>query len=151
MLYNSTPHLPCTSLYSSEHLVKNFLEMKVRCVQLGRRADNLLGSSVATLAVECQTFPASKSEPYAIYVFPFFVLTGLPVSPSLEVSGRISRLHHEKAQSSPSFEHPFSFLQTLRRWFSVSCSSADIFVSSSPHIGREDAEIRQVSSYSFLF
>jgi hypothetical protein len=113
-------------------------------MHLGRTAVNLLGSSIASLAAKCQTFPASKSENPMRSTALSFVSTGFPVSPSLELSGRIIEV--TASESSPSFEHPFSFLQTLfqgggaARRLSVSCSSADIFASSSPLIGHEDGE-----------
>ena len=81
---------PASSLYEfvqQRTYRQEFLGMKVRSVHLGCMADNLLGSSHGVFG--CAISSVEIRNPYAIYISLFFVLTGLPVSPSLEVSGRI--------------------------------------------------------------
>ena len=60
------------------------------------------------------------------------------MSPSLEVSGGIIEA---TVSEGTELEHPFSFLQTrtelLRGGLACPVRVADIFASSSPHIGRE--------------
>ena len=91
----------------------SFLELKVP-IHPGRRpsADNLLGSGHGRFGCAVSNrSPRNQKTVCDLYVS-FFVLTALPVWRSHEVSGRTPRLQHPEAQSLPSFEYLFSYLQT---------------------------------------
>jgi len=127
----------------------------------GASADNLLGNNHGRFGW-CQIPARGIRKRYAIYKSPFFVLT---TSQCDHRSAGSSRLQHPKAQSSPSFEHPFSYLQTLFQGWRYSAVAQRVmfkrryicFVESSlawwevifGPLGLLD-RVCQVSSYSFL-
>lgn len=82
--------------------------MKVPHVHLGRSADNLLGSGFFQVLWP-RSVQRRNQKTLCHLRLSLFVLTGFPVSPSLEVSGGIIKA---TVSEGTELEHLFSFLQT---------------------------------------